>query len=68
MNTANGTVWAVVNHAGGFAAAVPLLGDANLDGIVNVNDLTLVLANFGEVRETWARGISSGTGRWTLTI
>jgi hypothetical protein len=62
VNTANGTVWAVVNHAGGFAAAVPLLGDANLDGIVDVNDLTIVLANFGKTGTTWGQGDFIGDG------
>ena len=27
-----------------------ILGDANLDGKVDVNDLTIVLANFGQTR------------------
>ena len=31
-------------------------GDANLDGRVDINDLTIVLANFGQTGMTWAAG------------
>ena len=34
--------------------AVP--GDANLDGQIDVNDLTIVLANFGQTGTAWSQG------------
>ena len=43
-----------------LAAAVP--GDANLDGKVDVNDLTVVLTNFGKSGMTWATGDFVGNG------
>ena len=42
----------------------PLLlpGDANQDGKVNINDLTIVLANFGQTGMTWTQGEFTGDG------
>jgi hypothetical protein len=42
-----------------FAVApliVPLPGDANLDGQVDINDLTIVLTNYGQSGMTWSQG------------
>jgi formylglycine-generating enzyme required for sulfatase activity len=39
-----------------------LPGDANLDGKVDINDLTIVLANYGQTGMTWAQGEFTGDG------
>jgi hypothetical protein len=39
-----------------------IAGDANGDGRVDVNDLTIVLANFGRTGATWAQGEFTGDG------
>ena len=41
----------------------PLAGDANLDGKVDVNDLTVVLAHFGRSGMAWNEGDFNGDGR-----
>ena len=38
-------------------------GDANLDGKVDINDLTIVLTNFGQTGMTWTQGEFTGDGR-----
>ena len=38
-------------------------GDANRDGHVDVNDLTIVLANYGHTGLTWTTGDFTGDGR-----
>ena len=38
-------------------------GDANRDGIVDVNDLTIVLSHFGRTGMTWSGGDFNGDGR-----
>ena len=42
--------------------AVALPGDANCDGKVDVNDLTIVLAHFGQTGMTWSQGEFTGDG------
>ena len=37
-------------------------GDANGDGRVDINDLTIVLANFGQTGMTWSQGEFTGDG------
>ena len=37
-------------------------GDANLDGNVDINDLTIVLANYGKTGMTWTDGEFTGDG------
>ena len=37
-------------------------GDANGDGRVDINDLTIVLANFGQTGMTWSQGDFTGDG------
>ena len=44
-----------------------LPGDANLDGTVDINDLTIVLANYGQTGMTWTQGEFTGAARWTST-
>jgi hypothetical protein len=41
----------------------PLAGDANLDGQVDINDLTVVLTNYGRTGATWNTGDFIGDGR-----
>jgi hypothetical protein len=40
-----------------------LLGDANYDGKVDINDLTVVLANYGQTGMTWSSGDFIGDGK-----
>ncbi len=47
----------------GFLFSPALPGDANLDGRVDVNDLTVVLTNFGTSGATWATGDFVGDGK-----
>ena len=37
-------------------------GDANGDGRVDINDLTIVLANYGKTGMTWTQGEFTGDG------
>jgi hypothetical protein len=47
-----------------FLLSAPTLpGDANLDGKVDINDLTIVLAHYGESGLIWATGDFNGDGR-----
>ena len=39
-----------------------LAGDANLDGTVDINDLSIVLANYDQTGMTWSQGDFTGTG------
>ena len=39
-----------------FTVAYTIYGDANLDGKVDVNDLTIVLSHFGKTSMTWSQG------------
>ena len=39
-----------------------LPGDANLDGRVDINDLTIVLANYNQTGMTWTQGEFTGDG------
>jgi hypothetical protein len=51
---------AVINHL------IP--GDANSDGQVDINDLTIVLANFGQTGCTWSQGCMDGDPAGTVDI
>ena len=37
-------------------------GDANGDGTVDINDLTIVLSNFGKTGMAWSQGEFTGSG------
>ena len=52
----NGTV----THGYLLTAALP--GDANLDGKVDINDLTIVLSSYGQTGMTWTQGEFTGDG------
>ena len=43
-------------------------GDCNMNGHVDINDLTIVLANYNQSQRTGARVTSKGTELWTSTI
>jgi nicotinamidase-related amidase len=47
----------------GEVGKATLFGDANLDGKVDINDLTVVLTNYGEVGMSWSQGDFNGDGR-----
>jgi hypothetical protein len=49
---------------GGYAVSgIPVLGgDANLDGRVDINDLTIVLTSYGMTGMTWSQGDFTGDG------
>ena len=50
-----------LNSAGGGVETV-LPGDANLDGQVDVNDLTIVLSHFAQTGMAWTQGEFTGDG------
>ena len=50
-----------------FLLTPALPGDANLDGTVDVNDLTIVLTNFGKTGMSGTMATSSATARSTST-
>ena len=45
-----------------FLLTPTLPGDANLDGKVDINDLTIVLAHYNQTGMTWAQGEFTGSG------
>jgi hypothetical protein len=47
-------------HAFLLTAVLP--GDANYDGKVDINDLTIVLAHYGQTGTTWGQGEFTGDG------
>ena len=55
--------WNVSNlYATGNVTLTILGGDANLDGKVDINDLTIVLANYNRIGMTWTQGEFTGDG------
>ena len=66
----NGQDWIVgdglvngVHHA--FVMTPAMAGDANADGTVDINDLTIVLAHYGQTAQCGTRVSSPVTARWT---
>jgi probable HAF family extracellular repeat protein len=47
----------------GYLLTPALPGDANLDGKVDINDLTIVLANYGQTGMVWSQGEFTGDGK-----
>ena len=51
----------LVDDGSTSVAVIPTLnGDANLDGKVDLNDLTIVLANYNQTGMTWTQGAMDG--------
>ena len=46
----------------GFLLTAAIPGDANGDGRVDINDLTIVLAHYGQTGQSWADGEFTGDG------
>ena len=53
------SVW--LTNSANLTMATP--GDANGDGRVDINDLTIVLTNYGQTGMTWTQGEFTGDGR-----
>jgi T5SS/PEP-CTERM-associated repeat protein len=61
---ANGWVLGWADNGAGVVTVAPVLpGDANLDGRVDINDLSVVLTNFGGTGMTWAQGDFTYSGQ-----
>jgi hypothetical protein len=61
--TATGASGSPINVTLTQSAAEPTPGDANLDGAVNVSDLSLLAANYGTTSDaTWGMGDFTGDG------
>jgi|GEM_PF-2414971 len=69
INTANNTVWAVVNNGtGNFAVMQRTPGDVNGDGTVNFSDFSILRSNFGTTTgATWSQGAFTGNGAVNFT-
>ena len=69
INTANDTVWAVVNNgSGNFSVMQRTPGDANGDGTVNFTDFGILRTNFGTTTgATWSQGAFTGNGAVNFT-
>lgn len=69
INTANDTVWAVVNDGtGNFAVMQRTPGDVNGDGTVNFSDFSILRSNFGTSSgATWSQGDFTGNGAVNFT-
>ena len=48
--------WSDNTAASQITVECTVLGDANLDGTVDVNDLTIVLSNYGDTGMSWSQG------------
>ena len=55
--------YAVQLDAGGGGVETLMPGDANLDDRVDINDLTVVLAHYGQAGMGWSQGEFTGSGR-----
>jgi probable HAF family extracellular repeat protein len=56
------TIGGTLDAKRAFLLTPAISGDANLDGRVDVNDLTIVLAHFGQSGMTWTEGEFTGSG------
>ncbi len=50
------------DYTHGFLLTPAIPGDANGDGRVDINDLTIVLAHYGQTGQSWADGEFTGDG------
>ena len=56
-------------YVNGFrVASIALPGDANGDGKVDINDLTIVLTNFGQTGCAWSQGCMDGDPTGTVDV
>ena len=64
INASGQIVGSGINSTGPDAFLLTPLepGDANGDGRVDINDLTIVLANFGQTGMAWSQGDFTGDG------
>jgi hypothetical protein len=64
INNSEDIVGVGLNASGSQAAFLltPHPGDANLDGQVDINDLTIVLAHYNQTGMTWDQGEFTGSG------
>ena len=61
---ANGWALGWADNGTNAVTVMPTLpGDANLDGRVDINDLTITLSNFGQTGMTWSQGNFTYDGR-----
>ena len=63
----NGDIAGLVNNPNtlaytGYFLSPAIPGDANLDGRVDINDLTIVLAHYGSAGMAWTQGEFTGDG------
>jgi hypothetical protein len=65
-----GTGWNNLDFDGFDYAVVssPLAGDCVLEGKVDINDLTVVLSNYGKTGRTWTQGSMDGDPTGTVDI
>ena len=54
--------------AGGVEVAAVTPGDCNLDGRVNINDLTIVLSNYNKAGQGWSQGSMDGDPAGTVDL
>ena len=59
---ANGSFSAINGGMTSYLLTPAMPGDANLDGKVDINDLTVVLANYNQTGMTWSQGEFTGHG------
>jgi probable HAF family extracellular repeat protein len=52
----------------GYILKPAIPGDANLDGKVDINDLTVVLTNYGKTAMAWSQGCMDGDPTGTVDI
>jgi T5SS/PEP-CTERM-associated repeat protein len=56
------------NYAYAVTGNAVIAGDANLDGRVDINDLTIVLTNYGMTGQAWTQGSMDGDPAGTVDI
>ena len=56
------------NYAYAVTGTAVIAGDVDLDGRVDINDLTIVLGNYGQAGKTWTQGSMDGDPTGTVDI